>query len=177
MRRMLTALLAGVVLAGGAFAASAIAGGVATAQSEDDDTDLVKPNFPRHGEIVDEVLADLVASDVITQAQADAISEALLARSEEVRAEMEQWREDHPGGRFGSGFRRGFHLGTLLEDGVIDADELAQLPDDHPLKDPNGPAAEYVEGGLTLEELQLIKQQLWEQRNGDGPPWSRGTGA
>ncbi len=73
---------------------------------------------------------------------------------------QEQWREENPG-RFERGFRRGFRLGGLLEDGVIDAAEIAALPDDHPLKDPNGPAAEYLDDGqLTADELSQLREEL-----------------
>jgi hypothetical protein len=113
------------------------------------------------------VLDDLVDQNVINQSQSDQIAAALTARAIEVREEMRQWHEENPGhGRFGRGFRQGFHLGALLDDGVIDEEELASLPDDHPLKDPDGPAADYLSGGLTLEELNQIREQHRAERWG-----------
>lgn len=177
MKKTLTALLAALVLVAGAFTATAITGGAATAQTEDESTD--RPNFPKRGEIVDEVLADLVGEEVINQGQADQIAAALRARAEEVHAEMQQWREENPGsGPFGRGFKRGFHLGGLLEDGVIDSDEIAELPDDHPLKDPNGPAAKYLgDDQLTKEELQELRQELHEQRQAERQGQAGGIGS
>jgi hypothetical protein len=177
LKKTLTALLAALVLVAGAFVATAIAGGAATAQTDDDSTNQERPDLPNRGAIVDEVLTDLVTDDVINQGQADQIAAALKARAEEVRAEMQQWRDENPG-RFERGFRRGFHLGGLLEDGVIDADELAELPDDHPLKDPNGPAAKYLDDDqLTMEELQQLRQELHAQRQAERQAQSGGTGS
>jgi hypothetical protein len=177
LKKTLTALLAALVLVAGAFVATTIAGGAATAQTDDDSTNQERPDLPNRGAIVDEVLTDLVTDDVINQGQADQIAAALKARAEEVRAEMQQWRDENPG-RFERGFRRGFHLGGLLEDGVIDADELAELPDDHPLKDPNGPAAKYLgDDQLTKEELQELRQELHEQRQAERQARPGGTGS
>jgi hypothetical protein len=178
LKKTLTALLAALVLVAGAFIATTIAGGAATAQTtENVSTDQERPDFPKRGEMLDEVLADLVTDDVINQGQADQIAAALKAKAEEVRAEMQQWREEHPG-RFERGFRRGFRLGGLLEDGVIDSDEIAELPDDHPLKDPNGPAAKYLDDDqLTMEELQQLRQELHAQRQAERQAQSGGTGS
>jgi hypothetical protein len=175
LKKTLTALLAALVLVAGAFAATAIAGGAATAQTEDESTEQERPDFPKRGAIVDEVLSDLVGDNVINQSQADQIAAALQARAEEVRAEMQQWRDEHPG-RFERGFKRGFHLGGLLEDGVIDSDEIAELPDDHPLKDPNGPAAKYLDDDqLTTEELRELRQELHEQRQAERDARAEGS--
>jgi hypothetical protein len=44
---------------------------------------------------------------------------------------------------------------------VIDADELAQLPEGSPLTDPEGPAAPYLEDGqITQEELDELMADL-----------------
>jgi polyhydroxyalkanoate synthesis regulator phasin len=116
----------------------------------------------------------LVGDGVINQSQADAVAEALQAKAEELREERRQWFEDHPDQRrrhFGGAFR----LGALLEDGVIDAEELAELGPDHPFNDPDGPAADYLDDGqLTAEEVREIIKELREQHragrdaNGDG---------
>lgn len=177
MSKTLTALLAALVLVAGAFAANAISSGGAIAQTnEDESTDQVRPEFPKGGEILEEALAELVATNVITQAQADAITEAVGAKAAEVREQKQQWLEDNPGHRRGD-FKRGFRLGGFLEDGVIDADELAELPDDHPLRDPNGPAGPYLsDGQLTQQELEQIREQLHEQRQAERDANAGGTG-
>lgn len=112
------------------------------------------------GRVLSEVLDDLVADGVITQDQADQILEELTSRLEELRLEM---RGDGQGSRgFG---RHGFQLpgrfGAFLDDGVIDSDELAQLGEAHPLNDPEGPAAPYLEDGqITQEELEELMAEL-----------------
>ncbi len=161
MRKALTAVIAAGVLVAGAFVATAIAGNQVSAQeAPSEDSAVERPDHPGRGEVLDEVLSGLVADGVIDQGQADAVAAALRAKGEELREQREQWREENPG-RFERGFRRGFRLGALLEDGVIDAAEIAALPDDHPLKDPNGPAAEYLDDGqLTADELSQLREDL-----------------
>lgn len=155
MKKIFVSIAAVGVLAIGAFAASTIADGQALAQTADEPA-IDRPDIPKRGEVLDEVLADLVADETLDQGEADAVKAALEARHEEVRAQVDEWLEDNPG-RFG----RGLDMHGLLEDGVIDSDELAELPDDHPLKDPDGPAAEFLEDGeLSADELK----QLGEHR-------------
>ena len=56
--------------------------------------------------------------------------------------------------------RAGWQIAEMLEDGVIDAAELAELPEGHPLADPEGPAAEYLDDGqLTEDELAELRAQ------------------
>ncbi len=176
MRTTLTALLAAVVLAAGAFAATAIASGGAIAQTTDDQsTSQERPDFPKGGDLVDEVLASFVADGDISQSLADDIAEALQARASEVREQRKQWLEDHPDHRKRD-FKRGFRLGGFLEDGVIDADELAELPEDHPLKDPDGPAGPYLgDGQLTQEELQQIREEMHAQKQAEHDANAEGT--
>jgi hypothetical protein len=171
MKKIFVSIAAAGVLVAGAFAASAIVNGPALAQTtETPATEApadVRPDFPRSGEVLDEVLADLVADGTLEQGDAVAVKAALEARHEEVRAEVEAWREENPG-RFERGFKRGFAMGGLLEDGVIDATELAELPDDHPLNDPDGPAAEFLtDGQLTEDELKQLGERLHERRASD----------
>ena len=176
MKRTLTAVLAALVLVAGAFTANAIASGGAFAQTSDNDsTSQERPDFPKGGEILEEVLSSFVADGVIDQSTADDIAEALAARAAEVREQRQQWRQDHPGPDR-RGFKQGFRLGGFLEDGVIDADELAELPDDHPLKDPEGPAGPYLgDGQLTQEELQQLREELKEQRQAEHDAQAEGT--
>lgn len=171
MNRIFVSIAAAGVLVAGAFIASSIVDGAALAQTTETPVAEApaadRPDFPRPGDILDEVLGDLVADGTLDQGDADAVRSALEARHEEVHAEMEAWREENPG-RFERGFRRGFAIGGLLEDGVIDAAELAELPDDHPLKDPDGPAAEFLtDGQLTEDELSQLRERLHERRAGD----------
>jgi hypothetical protein len=171
MNKIFVSIVAAGILVAGAFGASTIVGNQAVAQTTDLQTvgaaDGERPDVPRPGDILDEVLADLVADGTLDQGDADAVRAAVEAKHEEVRAELDSWREEHPG-RFERGFNRGFALGGLLEDGVIDATELAELPDDHPFNDPNGPAAEFLaDGQLTADELHQIGEQRRERWAGD----------
>ncbi len=176
MKRTLTAVLAALVLVAGAFTAIAITSGGAFAQTTDDEsTSQERPDFAKGGEILEEVLASFVADGDISQATADDIAEAMAAKAAEVREQRQLWREDHAG-RDRRGFKQGFRLGGFLEDGVIDADELAELPDDHPLKDPDGPAAKYLgDGKLTQEELQQLREELHAQRQAKRDAQAEGT--
>ena len=174
MKKIFVSIAATGVLVAGAFAASTIvetpaeAQTVVTAAVESDDTTTdARPDFARSGDILDEVLGDLVADGTLDQSEADAVKAALEAKHEEVRAEVEAWREENPG-RFERGVKRGFGMGGLLEDGVIDAAELAELPDDHPLRDADGPASEYLaDGQLTEDELKQMGDQFRQRRGGD----------
>ncbi len=133
-----------------------------TAASTDRSRDAARAGATgtNRGRILGNVLDDLVADGVITQDQADQILEELTTRLEELRLEQ---RGDGQGLRgFG---RQGFQLrgrfGEFLDDGVLDADELAQLGENHPLNDPEGPAAPYLDDGqLTQEELEELMAEL-----------------
>jgi len=158
MKKVLAALAASGVLVAGGVATAAIstpATAVAQEQTEEapDETtsdDMVRPE---RGAILEEVLDSLVADGVITSDQSDQVAAALEAKHDELRAEFGD-RPRHRG-------MRGDGLRLLLEDGVIDADELAQLPEDHPVFDPDGPFADYLDDGqLTVEELDEIKGEL-----------------
>jgi hypothetical protein len=150
MRRFIWLPLAGALLIGGAVAAAA-----PTVVNDVTGTVLSVPG--RAGDLLAEVLADLVGQNVITQQQSDAITDELETRIEDKRAEFQAEREQ----------MRAQHeqLRTFLEDDVITADEVASLPD----------------GGLkaALESLlvdgQITRDQLRELRMLIGGP-GRGPG-
>jgi hypothetical protein len=173
MKKILVSLAAAGALVIGVAATSVLTSSGADAQeAPTDDETTTEVERPARGAAVQEVLDELVASGDITQDQADTIAAAL----EEKRAELEANRPDHHHRR---GFRHGFHLRGLLEDGVIDADELAALPEDHPFNDPDGPFADVAaDGELTQDEIQSVIEQLRE--DGELPPgrgFGRGFGA
>ena len=172
MKRFLAALAAaGVLVAGGFVAAAVSTPSVASAQESTEEApagDDGTVERPDKGAILDEVFDQLVADGVISQDQADQVRAALEAKRDELREQFgdRMNRRDHRN-RIG-GFLRG-----ALEDGVVDADELAQLPEGHPLNDPDGPFAEYLEDGqLTEDELEQIKEEFRHNRGprggGDG---------
>ena len=161
MKKVIAALAAAGVLVAAAFTASIVTdGGVASAQVPDEGTTSVER--PERGAPFREVLDELVAAGTIRQDQADAIEEAMVAKHEERRESGEDFRHHRRGSR--GGFGGGFELRELLADDVISADELAELPDDHPFNDPDGPAADYLDDGqLTKDELEEIREQTHER--------------
>ena len=149
MKRIAASIVAVAVLIAGGFAVAMLNGNPAIAQESDtqDDAESTKPD---RSEAFDEVFEQLVADGVITEDQADTVQAALQAKAEELKAEREARREERRAQRE--------QIRSFLEDGVIDAGELAQLGSDHPLNDPDGPAAEYLDDGeLTAEELRELR--------------------
>jgi hypothetical protein len=140
--KVLAATVAGGLLIGAGFVAAAVsAPGTAAAQEDNTEADNVRPHH-RHGAVLQEVLDDLVADGTISQDQADAIADALVAKAEVLKAEKEELRQLIYG---------------FLEDDVITAEELAQLPDDHIFNDPNGPFADAIaDGELTRDEIASV---------------------
>ena len=98
-----------------------------------------------------DVLTDLVADGTITQAQADAVTGALETRHEELKAAREAARAQ---------------MQAFLEDGVITADELAQLPEDHPLR---SLGSILDDGQITLDELRSLRGAGIGGRGHHGP--------
>lgn len=102
---------AGAVLAGTAPSASTGTAVAATASSSPAATPSSKPVAP----YLRSVLDPLVANGTITSAQEQAIVTAWVAKRDELKAERQQLRK-------------------FLSDGVLTADELAQLPADSPFQ-------------------------------------------
>ncbi len=162
MKKIFVSIAAAGVLVAGAFAASMVVDGQALAQTGDE-LGVERTDIPRPEDILDEVLSDLVREGTLDQDQADAVKGALEARHEEVRTQLDERRGEKPGK-----FERDPAMAGMLEDGVIDAGELAELPDDHPLKDPNGPAAEFLEDGeLSVDELHELGDHRRPPRDDD----------
>jgi len=108
------------------------------------------------GELLDDVLINLVADGTITQAQADAITDALDQAVSDKHAELEAQAEQ---------MRQTWEqIQRFLEDGVITGDELAQLPDDNPISHLEDILAD---GQITQEELDSVMV---------GPHFMRGPG-
>ena len=166
MRTIITAVIAAAIIGAGAFAATAVVGGQATAQ-ESGEPGIEQQDRPHKGAILEETLSELVADGTITQAQAGAITDALAAKVEEHQAERQANREQRQAVR--EQFR------SAIEDDVIDSDELAELqaalPDAHWLNDPDSPAAPYLQDGeLTSDELSQFREELHgsrQHRKGD----------
>lgn len=162
MKKILVSLAAAAVLVVGVATTAVITGSSADAQEAPDSDSAPAVDRPEPGSAVQEVLDDLVAANEITQAQADTIFAALQEKREELKA-------NRPEGGHGRGSRRGaqfgMNLAELLEDGVIDAAELAELPEGHPFNNPDGPFADaLVDGQITAEEIQEIRDLRHQER-------------
>lgn len=147
-QKIVATAVAGGLLVGSAFVVASVAGPAVAIAQEDSAQDAEAENDGPHirpSAVLEEVLDDLVESETITQAQADAISDALVAKTEEIKAERQAIRE------LISGF---------LDDDVLTADELAQLPDDHPFNNEDGRFSEALEDGeLTRQEIREARPQ------------------
>ncbi|GMR02047.1 MAG: hypothetical protein BMS9Abin20_0373 [Acidimicrobiia bacterium] len=167
MKKLLASIVAAGVLVSGAFVASTVTGTSAEAQTTEE-TVIDKPVRPERGAILGEVLDKLVRDEVIDSSQADAVKEALTEAFLTNRERMKERSGDR-----GPGFRKARRglLRGLLADGVISADEIAALPDDHPLRNGEGPLAELLEddGQITRAELDaFIQQRRAERREARG---------
>jgi polyhydroxyalkanoate synthesis regulator phasin len=128
-RKLLGIPLAGLLLVGGATAVLATTGAGSAMLTVAGGASTV----------LGDVLDDLVNDGVINQDQADAITDAVDERRETLRSEAKALREQ---------------MRTFLEDGVLSAEELAQLPEDHPLRNLDL----YLEDGqLTQDELRALR--------------------
>lgn len=174
MRKIWTSLGAAGVLVAAAIVAVAVVGTMAVAQ-EGQGEDSVDQDRPvrRHAAILDEALAELVDEGVIDEAIADQVRERMKLKAQERRAEF--------GGEFRPGRRHALRhlldfaerhpLSGALEDGVIDADELAELFEEHPFLDPDGPFARFLDesledGQVTTEEIEEGLAELRESLEG-----------
>ncbi|MGA7270423.1 MAG: hypothetical protein WB239_05055 [Acidimicrobiia bacterium] len=140
--RIVIAVAALLLIGGGSL--------VAVAQATET-TDTTTATNPAEGRVLDgpisAVLDDLVSQGVITADQSSAITDALVAKREELAAERRQRLQDW---RQHVSQIRGF-----LDDGVITSDELSQLPESSPLRDPDGPLADALgDGQITSQELR-----------------------
>jgi len=159
MRKMAVSVMAAAILIAGAVVAVTVVASDAIAQESDRDTPQPVSDRPHaeRGDVLARVLAGLVADGTLEPAQAEAVETALRRVATERRPLRRAARR---------GARAGYRLGRLLADDVIDADELATLGDDHPLRDPAGPAAQFLDDGqLTIEELRAIRRE-WRATHG-----------
>lgn len=160
MKHIVIAGVAALVLVAGVSVVNVVVSPAAAAQEQDPaTTDDAPRDAADRRSILTEVLDRLVGEGTLSRAQADAVEEAIRAEAAERKPLRRAARR---------GAERGFRLGRLLADDVIDADELEMLREDHPLRDPDGLAGPYLDDGrLTLEELKLIRQAWKDSRSTD----------
>ncbi len=160
MKHIVIAAVAALVLVAGVSVANVLVSPAADAQEQDVPAigDVPRVDEARRG-ILGEVLDRLVGDGTLSRQQADAVEEA-------VRAEAAERKPLRRAARRGA--ERGYRLGRLLADDVLDAEELEMLREDHPLRDPDGPAAPHLDDGqLTIDELKLIREAWKEARSAD----------
>jgi hypothetical protein len=141
MKKIIASVAAAGVLVVGAFAASTITTSEASAQTEETPAVTDEVRRPHPGAILDEVLADLVADGTLEQDEADAVNGAMAEKWDELKEKFGDRKERRA-------HRRDMHdeIQLWLEDGVITADELAELDFDLPRFE-DGPLAEALEDG------------------------------
>lgn len=101
-------------------------------------------------ERVTEKLDELVDEEVITSEEADLAERLFDALYSLVEDEIEERRTEQE------------KLNRFLEDDLLTAAELAQLPEDHPLRDTDGPFSKYLQDGqITEAELDEIRDRWW----------------
>ncbi len=161
MKKIMVSLVAASALVLGAFAASTITSSEASAQTDEATTvdeattatDGIR--WPHRGAILEGVLSDLVGDGVLTQGQADAVNEALEAEREELREEFGDRRD-----RRANRHDMRTQIRDWLEDGVITAEELSELPADLPILADDGPLAEALKDGqITQAEWDAFIEQ------------------
>ncbi|HUR16019.1 MAG TPA: hypothetical protein VMZ33_01925 [Candidatus Limnocylindrales bacterium] len=153
MKGLIWLPVAGFLLVAGATVAAAAPGvadrAVSVFDADGSDTGPApttgEVRFGHEGGLLDEVLTELVDAGTITQAQSDAITEALTTKAEARHAEFEDQRDAWQA--------TAEQIRTFLEDGVISADEIAQLPADNPFSE-----LESIldDGQITLQELESV---------------------
>ena len=135
--KIMAALVAGGLLVGAGFVTSIIsAPDTAAAQESADDQD--RGLFARAMGFLGDVLDELVGEGTIDPDQAEAILDAVEEKAAELKEVREALREEIEG---------------YLEDGVLTADEAANLPEDHWLLSDALDEA-WADGELTTEEIR-----------------------
>jgi hypothetical protein len=154
MKKIILSVAAAGILVVGAFAASTITTSEASAQTDDPPVVTDEVRRPHPGAILDEVLGDLVEDETLDQDQADAVKDALETKRDELKEEYGD-RKDRRGHR--EAMQEQTQL--WLEDGVISAEELAELPFDLPRSE-DGPLAEALnDGQITQAEWDAFIEE------------------
>jgi crotonobetainyl-CoA:carnitine CoA-transferase CaiB-like acyl-CoA transferase len=154
MKKIIASIAAAGILVVGAFAASTITSSEASAQTDEAPAATDEVRRPNPGAILDQVLGDLVEDGTLEQSQADAVKNGLESKRDELKE------------RFGDRKDRRAHrqemrenIEAWLEDGVITADELAELEVDLPIHE-DGPLAEALKDGqITQAEWDTFLEE------------------
>jgi len=154
MKKIIASLAATGILVAGAFAASTITSSQASAQTDEAPVVTDEVRRPSPGGILDQVLSDLVEDGTLEQSQADAVKSGVEAKRDEVKERIGD-RKDRRAHR--QEMRE--NIDVWLEDGVMTADELAELEVELPVHE-DGPLAEALEDGqITQAEWDAFLQE------------------
>lgn len=159
MRKVVASIAAAGVLVVGAFAASTITSSEAAAQTDEPPAVTDEVRRPHGGAVLDDVLSGLVEDGTLTQSQADAVKEAMIEKRDELKEKFGDRRE-----RRARRHEMRKNIQAWLEDGVITADELSEIPEDSPIFADDSPLADALEDG---EITQAEWDTFIEQRKAD----------
>lgn len=138
MRKAIVAITTAALLVGGSLAV--------LAQTEETEATEERPI----GYAIEAVLDDLVADETLTQDQADAVIDALVAKRQEFRTEREQMREQ---------------MREFWADDELTQEEIDQLPSWHRWSQ----ASEMLEDGtITRSELGELRRDRDRLTDGTG---------
>jgi len=182
MRRLIWLPIAGFLLiAGAAIAAAAAAPSITPSQGAFDAASpapsaAAGPGMNNTGQpgwmgrmfgagpgadMLKQVLSDLVSAGTITQAQSDAITNALQQAITDKQNQLQQQRQELQ--------QEWTQIKGFLQDGVITQDEVNQLPADSPFRQAFNSIAQ--DGKITTEQLQQLMGGF-----GFGPGMMHGPG-
>ena len=98
--------------------------------------------WDRRGDVLGEVLADLVSDGTITQAQSDAVVAAVEAKKSEIADVRAAFREQ---------------FDAAWEDGILTSEELAELPFGDRILDSEALSEALSDGEITRDEVDALR--------------------
>lgn len=160
MKKIIVSIAATGVLVAGAFVASTFASTEVLAQTDEVPVVTEEAHRPFPGSVLDGVLSDLVEDGALTQDQADAVKDALVAKRDEFKEKFgdrrDRWERRHCAHA---------QIREWLEDGVITEEELSELPDGARIFADDSPLSEALEDGeITQAEWDAFIEQRKAER-------------
>ena len=167
MKKQLVAVaLTGTMLGGGLLGATLFTPGLAGAQDEAPAATEVE--HPDAGERVGEVLAPLIADGTLTQAQADAVTEAFVSAGEQRQADRQERQDDSQADREEQQAALAAELGISV-DALTEALQSGQTPVE--VAEANGSSAadviNFMEGALADRLAEAVANGDMDQQRAD----------
>jgi len=155
MKKIVVSVVAAGVLVAGTFVASMVTSPEASAQTDEAPPVAAEIRRPHRGAILEGVLSDLVGDGTLTQGQANAVKDALEAKRDELKEKVGDRRD-----RRARRHDMRVQIKKWLEDDVISAEELSELPADLPILADDGPLADVLKDGkITQAEWDAFIEQ------------------